>query len=174
MTIPAELLRSVPRDTALTAAGKVVVALIAVFFLAAALGSATLFAIALRASDRPVGIQRHRAPLVAAPVALTSAGAAGLGLLLTIRRQRRLLSDGQASIARITSSTTKKRGTHSTQTLHSGAYEFQLRRGGVRTGRFQMHEPAPIGGEFVVLYDPDQPERSVKYPLPLVRCARSA
>jgi hypothetical protein len=172
MTIPAELLRSIPRDTVLTAAGKAVAAVTALLLFASMLVSASVFAMALRAADRSMEIEPNRAPLVVAPLALMGGAAAGLGLLFTIRRQRRLLSEGQAAIARVMKSTTRRRGNgHGTHTVHRVVYEFQLRPGGVRTGRFETQKTAPpIGGEFVVLYDPDRPERSARYPLPLVKC----
>jgi len=173
MTIPTELLRSIPRETRFTAAGKAVAGVTAVILFGSALASASLFAIALRASDQPAAIEPNKVPLVLAPLALMTGVAAGLGLLFVIRRQRRLLSEGRAAIARVTTSTTRQRGTHGSHTVNRVMYEFELRGGSVRTGRFDTGTTAPlIGSELIVLYDPDRPERSSKYPLALVRCVR--
>jgi hypothetical protein len=175
MTIPTELLRSIPRETALTAAGKAVAGVTAVLLFGSVLVSAALFAVALRASDRLIAAERSKPLLLMAPLALMAGAAAGLGLVFIIRRQRRLLSEGRAAIARVTASTTRKRGAHGSHSTNRVVYEFELGGGRVRSGRYETQKAAPpIGGEFVVLYDPDRPERSAKYPLALVRCMRPA
>jgi len=241
MTIPSELLRSIPREIKLTAAGKIAAVTAAVLFLASVVVSGWLLATSLRADARaevavtatarivrltvtrgehprwnatyayeaggrsfeatrrlgrvdrerlslgdtiPIrylpadpethwleGDQGERIPVVVAPVAFLSFAAGGVAIIFGTRRQMSLLSNGRPAIARVTGSRRIKGGTHGKRDVQRVAYEFRLLSGAVRTGRFETPRAAPqTGSEIVVLYDPDNPKRSRKYPLSLVKC----
>jgi hypothetical protein len=89
-----------------------------------------------------------------------------------IRVQRRLLAEGRAAPAIVTGHTkthTSHGGTH-----RSMAYTFPLLSGATVAGKSSTSSKPPgIGSIICVLYDPERPRRSIPYPLPLVRPARS-
>ena len=89
-------------------------------------------------------------------------------ILGAVRRQRYLLSGGRAAIARVTAARPKNgpRGHHYTELR----FEFRLMNGAARTGKVRAGPTAPaVGMEFIVVYDPEQPNRVARYPLTLVR-----
>ena len=104
---------------------------------------------------------------------LVSTAAASMGLLCLfgIQKQRRLLTDGRAAPAIVTSY-------HRHHTSHGGShrsltYEFPLLNGSVATGRSQTSSKAPaVGSVICVIYDPDRPARSMAYPFSLVQPAK--
>lgn len=92
----------------------------------------------------------------------------GLALLLTLRFQRALLSDGRAAMAVITS-VKKRRGQHG-ESIKTVRYEFPQLSGVAQTGSVQTHSSVPeVGSSIAVLYDAEHPRRSRPYPLSLVR-----
>jgi hypothetical protein len=108
------------------------------------------------------------------PPAVAAAIPAG-GLLLAsvvgviIRRQRHLLSEGRAAMARVTS--VKKTGSGK-ETKWKVHYEWQLLSGATRSGRTDKSRPAAEGTFVPLVYDPDNPKRHAAWPLSLVRVAR--
>ena len=114
----------------------------------------------------PRGVPVWLAPLMSAGLL---AGAAGIGFAL--RRQRTLLSEGRAAMARVTGS---KRvhvgGAHGGHARHRVQYEFQVLSGATRTGFFDVQKnPPPAGAVLSLLYDVDEPRRQARYPLSLVQ-----
>ncbi len=100
-------------------------------------------------------------------IALAIATLTGACVLL-LHTQRRLLSEGRVSPARVTRHTI-------TRTSHGGkhsaiTYEFALMSGATRTGRSSVTSKLPaVGSVICVLYDPERPSRSAPYPLPFAR-----
>jgi hypothetical protein len=96
----------------------------------------------------------------------------GLAFWLVLRYQRRLLTDGRAAMAVITSVTTS-RGQHGESIRHVH-YEFQLLSGVAHSGAVQTREKVPeVGSSVAVLYDDERPYRNRPYPLSLVRVVDS-
>ncbi len=92
----------------------------------------------------------------------------GTGLILYgLRRERYLLEEGRAAIARVTA-IDPRRGRHNQG--YRASVEFRDMSGGTRVGRFQEREsPVTVGAEVVILYDPEEPSRLARYPLHFVR-----
>ena len=91
-------------------------------------------------------------------------------LVVIIRRQHRLLSDGRAAMARVTG--VKKSG-HGKETRWRVQYQWQLLNGATRTGHTDKASSPPAEGSFVpLLYDPENPKRYAAWPLSLVRLTR--
>jgi hypothetical protein len=102
------------------------------------------------------------------PAAVAIALAAGsVPIAIVLRRQRHLLENGRAALARVT-------GTKKVQHSHTGDwridYEWTLLSGARARGRYDTTKrPPDAGSALPILYDPDQPRHSVRYPLRLVR-----
>lgn len=100
-----------------------------------------------------------------APAVAASLVAVAAGLLLLLRSQRRLLEDGRATVGVVTR-VDKVRGKRMHYRVH---YEFRLPSGAVRTGRdITKKDPPAPGDRVIVMYDPENPRRQHRYPLPLV------
>ena len=106
------------------------------------------------------------------PFLLAAMLAAGGALILwAINCQRRLLSDGRAAAAIVTDVVTHK--TSDGGTLRSIRYTFQLLSGAIAKGRSDVsRKPPALGSVICVVYDPDRPRRSRRYPFPFVKTAR--
>jgi hypothetical protein len=90
----------------------------------------------------------------------------GLMLILLIRRQTRLLSEGRAAPGRVIGYRRVKGG----KVLR---YEFALLGGGTATGRGgQSRRPPAVGSTICIVYDRDNPKRNAPYPFPLARVDR--
>jgi hypothetical protein len=89
---------------------------------------------------------------------------AGL-LVVAVRRQSRLLSEGQAAQGVVTR---HKRADHGKTANY---YEFRVLSGAVAKGRTVSRHAIEIGAPVCIIYDPDNPRRSATYPLPFVRLA---
>ncbi len=102
---------------------------------------------------------------------------------LTLRKERALLADGRAALGRVTR-LKRIHGQHLggrglrygyTPGQRSGYrvyYEFNDLSGARRTGRANVGSfVAPEGSPLVVVYNPDEPQRSAPYPLHCVRIA---
>ncbi len=104
-------------------------------------------------------------------VVATAAAAMGLLCLFAIQWQRRLLTEGRAAPAIVTSH-------HRQHTTHGGThasltYEFPLLNGATATGRSQISgKPPAVGSVICVVYDADRPTRSMVYPFSLVQPVR--
>jgi hypothetical protein len=115
------------------------------------------------AGHEPRGVPWWVVPIV--PVCLVLGA---LPIAHAFRKQRTLLSEGHVALAQVTS----------TRRVHHGqghgayrvGYEFRILSGATRSGSFELGKnPPPIGSKLTVLYDPDEPTRNARYPLPFVR-----
>jgi hypothetical protein len=108
------------------------------------------------------------APLWVAPLISLAALLAAVLIALGVRRQRLMLEEGRAALARVTR--VKKRAERNRRSYYRVEYEFTLLSGAVRQGRAENARQAPEAGSMVViLYDRERPEKSALYPLSLVR-----
>jgi hypothetical protein len=112
----------------------------------------------------PQGVPMWLAPLVAVPLVTT-----GIVLLVVVNRRRRLLTYGRATEARVTGSKRFSRGSHGGHGYHV-EFEFRLLSGARRTGRFNVPKDPPAeGAPVVIVYDPDEPGRVMRYPAGMFR-----
>lgn len=87
-----------------------------------------------------------------------------------LRRQRRLLEEGRAALARVVA--VKKSSTQHGK-RYRVEYEFNVSAGSTRRGKWEAGRTAfEVGQEFTVLYLPDEEKGSARYPLSLVRVRR--
>jgi hypothetical protein len=92
---------------------------------------------------------------------------AALSLILLVRRQLNLLSYGRPAVA-VVIRVDKKRSDHGP--YWRVQYEWTLLSGATRRGSYTVRRTPPdVGSEIVILYERDNPSRSSKYPLSLVR-----
>ena len=100
----------------------------------------------------------------------------GLALLFPVpfvfnalRRQKRLLEEGRAALAKVVTMKKVQRQHHS---VYRVRYEFRTLSGGLAKGKAEVNKNVPAeGSEITVLYHPDDPEWNTRYPLSLVRVA---
>jgi hypothetical protein len=105
-------------------------------------------------------------PIVVAPLTFAGLALPGIAALMGVRRQTRLLSYGQTSVARVTASRKAGKGARRV------SYQYALLSGATRTSAIEIEKnPPAVGSEMILVYDPDNPRRRARYPLPLVRCA---
>ena len=97
------------------------------------------------------------------PVLLPIAG----GLLLLIRRQARLLSEGRATMATVKKSEQASTGESTTWRV---TYEWTLLSGAKLSGRYDAaRKTQPAAGTAIpIIYDRDSPQRHARYPFALV------
>jgi hypothetical protein len=86
-----------------------------------------------------------------------------------VGRQRRLVSEGRAAPAIVV-------GHSKSHTSHGGAhryitYDYRVLSGAVLHGRAMVDKLPPLGSVICVVYDPDRPSRTIRYPTRLVRPA---
>jgi hypothetical protein len=114
------------------------------------------------------GYEPRGVPLWVVPIVPVCLALGALPIAYSIRRQRMLLSEGRPTLAHVTS----------TRHVHHGqghgayrvGYEFRILSGANRSGSYELGKnPPPIGSTLTVLYDPDEPTRNARYPLPFVR-----
>ena len=92
-------------------------------------------------------------------------------MFMGINGQRRLLAEGRPAPAIVTK-------VHKHHSSHGGThrsinYTFPLLSGSIATGKSDSSSKLPeIGSVICVVYDPDRPKRSRRYPFPLVKTAR--
>ncbi len=80
-----------------------------------------------------------------------------------------LLAEGRGALAQVTRSkkVRSQDGAH-----YVVYYEFRLMSGAVASGRYSSRRSPPSDGATIcVVYDPERPSRSARYPLALVRLA---
>lgn len=107
-------------------------------------------------------------PFIVSPLLLMI----GLFSWFGLQFQRRLLSDGRAAVAVVTS-ISKHRGQHG-ESIRRMKYEFPLLSGALQSGSASTTKTGPeVGSSIVVVYDDEHPRRSRPYPLSLVRLAES-
>jgi hypothetical protein len=115
------------------------------------------------------GAPRNGLPAAIAPIVGFGLALVGVGCLLAIRVQRRLLEDGRVAPALVTSHKTE-RSSHGKQ--QSMTFTFPLLSGAVAAGKGGTSKGAPaVGSVITVVYDPEHPTRSRVYPFSLVRPA---
>jgi hypothetical protein len=84
-------------------------------------------------------------------------------LFFVMKRQRRLLEEGQPARAIVTGHTRTQHG----KVVH---YEYSVSGGGPVKGKSgPMHRTPEVDSVITVLYDPDNPRKSVAYPLSLYK-----
>jgi hypothetical protein len=93
-----------------------------------------------------------------------------VGTTWALRRQWALLSEGRPALARITGHKTVKHSHHSTNRV---SYVFETLSGSAHTGSYEVSKNPPGAGTIIpIVYHRDNPARSSRYPLQLVRAAR--
>ena len=93
-------------------------------------------------------------------------GAVGALLVVILKRQLQLLSEGRPAPAIVTRYSFAQ---HGSKNVH---YEFPLLGGGVQRGKRGPTRSLPaIGSTLCVLYDRDNPRRNAPYPLDMARLA---
>jgi hypothetical protein len=86
----------------------------------------------------------------------------GAAVLIPLRRERHLLSEGRPARATVTRHRKSQHGTEYT-------FAFRTLSGARHTGKSGLtRRPPDVDATITVLYDPDQPRRSAPYPLALV------
>ncbi len=114
-----------------------------------------------------IGHEPGGVPLVAIvliPLGLVSGAAA---MALGLRRQWILLMEGRPALARVIDQKRVHRDKHR---AYQVTYEFQTLSGSTKTGSFEVGKNPPAVGTVVpIVYHPDNPRRTAKYPLTLVR-----
>lgn len=115
-----------------------------------------------------VGAPRKVLPVWVAFLLALALGGGGAACFAGLNRERRLLMEGRAAPALVTSVVKHK-------TQHGGSYQsieytFRLLSGAIAKGKSGASSKPPIaGGVICVVYDPDRPARSRPYPFSLVR-----
>lgn len=95
-------------------------------------------------------------------------GAAGFAWI--VRRQWILLSEGRVAQARVTGHEKVQHGEHRALRV---SYEFRTLSGATRTGSYEVSKNPPPEGSFLpIVYHRDNPSRTARYPLQLVRPVR--
>ncbi|MEK7405991.1 MAG: DUF3592 domain-containing protein [Acidobacteriota bacterium] len=90
-------------------------------------------------------------------------------IVLVLRKQKALLSNGRPAQARVTGSRRVPHGTHGGH-AYRVEYEFSILSGARRTGSFEKaKEPPAAGSVLTIIYDPENPPANGRYPLSLYR-----
>jgi len=95
---------------------------------------------------------------------------AGIGIMVSVRRQLNLVRHGRAATAVVTRHEWGGRGRYGGNPQNAAYYEFAALNGTVGSGTTQpsSHPPA-IGSTLCVVYDPGNPRRNVTYPPNMAR-----
>jgi hypothetical protein len=112
-------------------------------------------------------------PFWLAPVVGASCLAASGLIVLSIRRQIDLLTDGRPAVARVIGSSRRYRENllrpHGRR-VQVVRYEFRLSNGSLIQGRLDNGGRALAPDtEFIIVYDPDHPGRKTRYPTPVLK-----
>jgi len=91
---------------------------------------------------------------------------------LLVNRERRLAGEGRVSPAVVT-------GHFKRHSSHGGThryitYEYRLLSGAVMRGQMPVEKPPAVGSVICVLYDPNEPRRTSRCPMRLVRPAMTS
>ena len=126
------------------------------------------------AADPSHSVLLGREPDVLPPVVPFLVGGLMVGVALLMLRvlnsQRQLLAEGRPAAAAITD-IVKHQSSHGSH--RSIKYTFTLLSGATATGKSDgQQKPDVVGTMFCVVYDPDRPKRSRRYPFPLVKTSR--
>jgi hypothetical protein len=95
--------------------------------------------------------------------------ACGLLILLPLRLQRRMLSEGRAAEAIVARHGKVQKGSHGRELGTQYFYEFRLLSGAVASGKAVARIAPAIGSRMTILYDREKPARNAPYPLQFVR-----
>ncbi|HTQ54947.1 MAG TPA: DUF3592 domain-containing protein [Bryobacteraceae bacterium] len=117
-----------------------------------------------------VGHEPHGAPLAVLPVPAASFFLGAVVIAVAVRRQWRLLAEGRATMSRILAvkrTRDSEGGTH-----YRAQYEIVLPSGAVRQIWARGSKRFVVDSRVPVVYDPENPKRLSRYPLPLVCVAR--
>jgi hypothetical protein len=118
-----------------------------------------------------IGHEPRGVPLLLAPVFGVCFIALAALICVVVERQKQLLANGRGAIARVTGS--RRIPQPEGGSVRRVRYEFTLLSGSVCQGKFDTHGKAPaVNSEIVVIYDPDHPKKSARYPLRLLRLGR--
>ena len=114
--------------------------------------------------------ERHEpsgVPILIGPLLFAGTAAGALAIAATLRRQRRLLSEGRPAIARVMDAKRVQVGKHRPWRV---SFEYTALSGARHRGSFDRgSKPPAVGTEITILYDPDNPKRVAQYPLSLVK-----
>lgn len=106
-------------------------------------------------------------PLAVIPIGVIGMLGGAWAIWWSLRRQRRLVEEGRATLARVKSVRPVRKGDKRVQRV---VYEFTLMSGAKREGRADMYRKVPSEGELIpILYDKDDERRQLRYPTELYR-----
>ena len=109
-------------------------------------------------------------PLVAVVLVPIGLALGGVAMAMGLRRQWILMMEGRPALARITEYKKVHRDEHH---AYSVRYQFKTLSGGTGTGSFEVGKnPPPVGTVVPIVYHRDNPRRTARYPLHLVRPER--
>jgi len=114
------------------------------------------------------GYEPRGVPMGLVPLAPLCLAVTAWALVWVLRRQWRLVTEGRPALARVT-------GSKGVQGAYGGqgvqvSYEFPILSGATRKGQYGPVKKTPALGETLwILYDPEKPARTSRYPLSLVR-----
>lgn len=113
------------------------------------------------------GHQPGSIPLFVIPLFAGGMLAGAYAIFFSVQRQKALVGEGRAALAKVKKVQRVWRGEHKKQRAH---IEFALLNGTRQEARvdFGGHAPQP-DSTIVIVYDPENPRRVLRYPSPLVR-----
>jgi hypothetical protein len=115
--------------------------------------------------NRLKGLERARpTPYWVAPLVAASLAVAAVLLARYLAGRRRLLEEGRPAPGVVTQ--LGRRSEYGRKVR----YEFPTLSGARAQGKFgPVKAPPAVGSTIIVLYDPDEPRRNARYPMPLVK-----
>jgi hypothetical protein len=117
--------------------------------------------------NHPHGWRDETTPVAVAWLVGFGMAAVGGVILLPLLAQRRMVAEGRAAPGIVTG---KKKVAHGYGASHTEiSYDFLLLSGGVASGKCSGDSKMAPGTVITVLYDPDNPRSSARYPASLVR-----
>jgi hypothetical protein len=106
-------------------------------------------------------------PLFAVPLFAGGMLAGAYAIFFAVRRQRALVAEGRAALATVKSVQRVWRGEHKKQRAY---IEFTLMNGSRQEAHIDSGGKAlQADSTLVIVYDPENPRRALRYPSPLVR-----
>jgi hypothetical protein len=125
------------------------------------------FALAQPDLNHPLNLSLDRVP-IPVPFLVTSLLVIWSPILLIpIRRQRFLLSEGRPAPGVVTEHKKMQRGSHGEKRGMVYLYDFHVLSGAAGSGSAgPVKSPPAIGSRITVLYDPNDPRRNMPYPIP--------
>jgi|SoiMethySBSTD1v2_1073268.scaffolds.fasta_scaffold946441_1 hypothetical protein len=118
------------------------------------------------------GYEERGFPIAVLPLVSGSLLLAAALVAATVRRQRVILSEGRATLARVVKHK-KTTNSHGRSTGYRVTCEFKTLSGAPRSATYSTEKAPPAIGAIVpILYHRDNPKRTSGYPVPLVRTVR--